>query len=89
MIADTKKKRVLRFAAFLLFAAMLLTSCASAGRSTTVSQLQLGQKYLSEMNYSEAIAAFTEAIPRDFSMSRTMAPLCPVSPKSRPSRHPE
>ena len=65
MIADTKKKRVLRFAAFLLLAAMLLTSCASAGRSTTVSQLQLGQKYLSEMNYSEAIAAFTEAIRLD------------------------
>lgn len=65
MIADTKKKRVLRFAAFLLLAAMLLTSCASAGKSTTVSQLQLGQKYLSEMNYSEAIAAFTEAIRLD------------------------
>lgn len=65
MIAETTKKSALRLAALLMAAVLWLTACASAGKETTVSQLQLGQKYLSEMNYSEAIAAFTEAIRLD------------------------
>ncbi len=55
------KTRLLRLAATMLLAAMLFTAC-TGGAKNTASQLELGRKYLTEMNYSEAIAAFTEAI---------------------------
>ncbi len=58
---ETAKTRLLRLAAAVLLAAMLFTACAG-GAKNTASQLELGRKYLTEMNYSEAIAAFTEAI---------------------------
>ena len=55
------KTLCLRCAAAALLAAMLLTSCA--GRAANFDkQMELGRKYLSETNYAEAIAAFTEAI---------------------------
>lgn len=60
MIAETKHPP-LRLLAVVLAAALLFTACAGGAKST-VSQLELGRKYLTEMNYSEAIAAFTEAI---------------------------
>ena len=60
MIAETKHPS-LRLLAVVLAAALLFTACAGGAKST-VSQLELGRKYLTEMNYSEAIAAFTEAI---------------------------
>ena len=52
---------LLRFIASAVLAAVLLTSCAG-GASTYEKQMELGRKYLTEMNYAEAIAAFTEAI---------------------------
>ena len=61
MFAETTKKAALRLTALLLLAAMLFTAC-STGAQKTIDQLELGRKYLTEMNYTEAIAAFTEAI---------------------------
>ena len=58
---ETAKTRLLRLAATVLLAAMLFTACAGGAKSKA-DQLELGRKYLTEMNYSEAIAAFTEAI---------------------------
>ena len=58
---ETAKTRLLRLAATVLLAAMLFTACAGGAKSKA-NQLELGRKYLTEMNYSEAIAAFTEAI---------------------------
>lgn len=52
---------LLRFIASAALAAVLLTSCAG-GATTYEKQMELGRKYLTEMNYAEAIAAFTEAI---------------------------
>lgn len=51
----------LRFMASAALAAVLLTSCAGSA-ATYEKQIELGRKYLTEMNYAEAIAAFTEAI---------------------------
>ncbi len=55
------KTRILRAVAGMMIAAMLLTSCAG---STTKyrKRMELGWKYLSETNYTEAITAFTTAI---------------------------
>ena len=58
---ETAKTRLLRLAAAVLLAAMLFTACAGGAKSKA-DQLELGRKYLTEMNYSEAIVAFTEAI---------------------------
>ena len=52
---------LLQFIASAALAAVLLTSCAG-GATTYEKQMELGRKYLTEMNYAEAIAAFTEAI---------------------------
>jgi len=60
MIAE-QKKTPLRFLAVLMLALVLLTGCGS-GSKKAVRQLQLGQKYLTEQNYTEAVAAFTEVI---------------------------
>ncbi len=60
MIAETKHPP-LRLLAVVLAAALLFTACAGGAKSKA-DQLELGRKYLTEMNYSEAIAAFTEAI---------------------------
>lgn len=60
MRKSSQKLRV-RCAAAALAAAMLLTACAG-GAASFDKQMELGRKYLSETNYAEAIAAFTEAI---------------------------
>lgn len=63
MIAE-KRKPLLQLVAAVLLAAMLLTACAS-GASKTADKIELGQKYLTELNYTEAVAAFTEVIGLD------------------------
>ena len=63
MIAE-KRKPLLQLIAAVLLAAMLLTACAS-GASKTADKIELGQKYLTELNYTEAVAAFTEVIGLD------------------------
>lgn len=64
MFAETKKRAALRLTAVFLLAAMLFTACAS-GAPKAADYLELGQQYLTEMNYSEAVAQFTEAIRLD------------------------
>ena len=58
------KTLCLRCAAAALLAAMLLTSCAGSAANFD-KQMALGRKYFTELNYAEAIAAFTEAIRLD------------------------
>ena len=58
------KTLCLRCAAAALLAAMLLTSCAGSAANFD-KQMELGRKYSTELNYAEAIAAFTEAIRLD------------------------
>ncbi len=58
------KMLCLRCAAAALLAAMLLTSCAGSAANFD-KQMELGRKYFTELNYAEAIAAFTEAIRLD------------------------
>ena len=64
MFAETRKRAALRLMAVFLLATMLLTACAS-GAPKAADYLELGQRYLTEMNYSEAVAQFTEAIRLD------------------------
>ena len=47
--------------AVIVLVAVLLTSCGSKA-ATATDKIELGQKYLTELNYTEAIASFTEAI---------------------------
>ena len=63
MIAE-KRKLMLQLVAAVLLAAMLLTSCGSKA-ATAADKIELGQKYLTELNYTEAVASFTEAIKLD------------------------
>lgn len=58
------KTLCLRCAAAALLAAILLTSCAGSAANFD-KQMELGRKYFTELNYAEAIAAFTEAIRLD------------------------
>lgn len=60
----TEKRKLLQLVAAVLLAVMLLTACAS-GASKAADKIELGQKYLIELNYTEAIASFTEAIKLD------------------------
>ena len=55
---------VIALVAAVLLAVMLLTACAS-GASKAADKIELGQKYLTELNYTEAVASFTEAIRLD------------------------
>lgn len=48
----------------ILLAVFLFTACAS-GASKASEKIELGQKYLTELNYTEAVAAFTEVIKID------------------------
>ena len=43
---------------------LLLTACTSKA-AKAVEKVELGQKYLTEQNYTEAVASFTEAIGLD------------------------
>ena len=60
----TEKRKLLQLVAAVLLAVMLLTACAS-GASKAADKIELGQKYLTELNYTEAVASFTEAIRLD------------------------
>lgn len=62
MIAESKRKCGLMLVLCVL--ALLLTACGSSA-SRTLKTVQLGQRYLTEMNYTEAVAAFTGAIRLD------------------------
>ena len=63
MIARRRKLWSQLIAAIVLVA-VLLTSCGSKA-ATATDKIELGQKYLTELNYTEAIASFTEAIKLD------------------------
>lgn len=54
-------KNVRMLLAAALAVMILLTGCASKSRKAA-QRLELGQKYLTEMNYTEAVAAFTQVI---------------------------
>ena len=60
----TEKRKLLQLVAAVLLAVMLLTACAS-GASKAADKIELGQKDLTELNYTEAVASFTEAIRLD------------------------
>ena len=63
MIAK-KRKLWSRLITVIVLAAVLLTACGSKA-ATAADKIELGQKYLTELNYTEAIASFTEAIKLD------------------------
>lgn len=63
---NRKRKRLAGLAVLLLAIAMLLAACAT-GATDTAEKIELGQKYLTELNYTEAVAAFTEVIKMDSS----------------------
>ena len=58
------KTRFWRVAALLLAALALFTACTSKA-AKAVEKVEMGQKYLTELNYTEAVASFTEAIGLD------------------------
>ena len=59
-----KTTKNLRLFAVLLLIAALFTACASKA-ARAQEKIDLGQKYLTELNYTEAVASFTEAIELD------------------------
>ena len=59
-----KRKLWSQLIAVIVLAAVLLTACGSKA-ATAADKIELGQKYLAELNYTEAIASFTEAIKLD------------------------
>lgn len=61
---NRKRKRLAGLEVLLLAIAMLLAACAT-GATDTAEKIELGQKYLTELNYTEAVAAFTEVIKMD------------------------
>ena len=63
-MSTEKRKNLLLFAAVTLLAILLFAACGSKA-ATAADKIELGQKYLTELNYTEAIASFTEAIKLD------------------------
>ena len=59
-----KTQRIVQLFAALLLALTLFTACTSKA-AKAVEKVELGQKYLTELNYTEAVASFTEAIGLD------------------------
>ena len=59
-----KTQRIVQLFAALLLALTLFTACTSKA-AKAVEKVELGQKYLTEQNYTEAVASFTEAIGLD------------------------
>ena len=59
-----KMKRSLFCLLLVLAVFVLLTACSSKA-ATATDKIELGQKYLTELNYTEAVASFTEAIKLD------------------------
>ena len=60
----TVHKRPLCLAAVLLLLLVLFTACVSKAAKAQ-EKIELGRKYLTELNYTEAVASFTEAIQLD------------------------
>ena len=63
-MSTEKRKNLLLFAAVTLLAILRCAACGSKA-ATAADKIELGQKYLIELNYTEAIASFTEAIKLD------------------------
>lgn len=63
-MSTEKRKNLLLFAAVTLLAILPFAACGSKA-ATAADKIELGQKYLIELNYTEAIASFTEAIKLD------------------------
>src|SRR5699024_2195994 len=63
-MVQEKQSLTIRLIALFLMLALLLTACKSKAERVQ-EQLDLGQKYLTELNYTEAILAFTQAIEID------------------------
>ena len=61
---ERRRKLWSQLIAVIVLVAVLLTSCGSKA-ATATDKIELGQKYLTELNYTEAIASFTEAIKLD------------------------
>ena len=59
-----KKQGKLRILAVVVLILALFTACTSKA-AKAVEKVELGQKYLTELNYTEAVASFTEAIGLD------------------------
>ena len=59
-----QKGKIVRLLALILLAIISMTACTSHAKSVT-EKIELGQKYLTELNYTEAVAAFTEVIKID------------------------
>ena len=59
-----KSKRITKLLAVFFLAIIFLAACAT-GATDTAEKIELGQKYLTELNYTEAVAAFTEVIKMD------------------------
>ena len=58
------KGNLLKLLCGMLLVALLFTACTSKA-AKAVEKVELGQKYLTEPNYTEAVASFTEAIGLD------------------------
>ena len=61
---EEKRRPMLQLIAAALLVTLLLAACTSGAVSAT-EKFELGQKYLTELNYTEAVASFTEAIRLD------------------------
>ena len=59
-----EQKKIGKLIAVLWLIALLFTACASKA-TRAMEKVELGQKYLTELNYTEAVASFTEAIGLD------------------------
>ena len=64
MFAERKVRSPLRLAAAVVLLLAMFTACTSKAAKAQ-EKIELGQKYLTELNYTEAVASFTEAIELD------------------------
>ena len=64
MCGKINRQAPLRLAAAVVLLLALLTACTSKA-ARAQEKIELGQKYLTELNYTEAVASFTEAIELD------------------------
>mgnify|MGYP002773836172 FL=1 len=60
-----KKVKKALFSLLLLLAALAVLAACGSKAVTAADKIELGQKYLTELNYTEAVASFTEAIKLD------------------------
>lgn len=61
---QAKKQNLLQIVAAILSVMLLFTACSSKA-TNAADKIELGQKYLTELKYTEAVAAFTEVIGLD------------------------